>query len=242
MRIPRIYHPDLLIVDQTVDLTADAANHLASVLRLSDGHPIVLFNGDGNEYTAELTEVKKRSVTAMVDAKLELSVESPLPIHLGQGVSRGDRMDFAIQKAVELGVTEITPLLTDRCGVKLSKERWEKKHHQWFKLIVAACEQCGRNRLPKLNPCLPINEWVAQSTKQMRLTLHPQAAKSIKHLSLPMSGVRLLIGPEGGFTDAEVYATEEAGFQTVQMGPRVLRTETAAMAAIAVLQAIHGDL
>lgn len=242
MRIPRIYHPDLLKVDHTVELSADAANHTANVLRLTDGHPIVLFNGDGNDYTAELTEVKKRTVTALVDAKLGLSVESPLSIHLGQGVSRGDRMDFAIQKAVELGVSEITPLITERCGVKLSKERWEKKHQQWFKLIVAACEQCGRNRLPKLNPCISSNEWVAQSTQQLRLTLHPQAAKSVKHLSLPTAGVRLLIGPEGGFTDAEVYATEEAGFQTVQMGPRVLRTETAAMAAIAILQAIHGDL
>lgn len=242
MRIPRIYHPDLLIVDQTIELTTDAANHVGSVLRLTQGHPIVLFNGDGNEYSAELAEVKKRTATALVDAKLELDIESPLSIHLGQGVSRGDRMDFAIQKAVELGVSEITPLITERCGVKLSEERWEKKQQQWQKLIIAACEQCGRNRLPILHPCITINKWIAQSTPQMRLTLHPKAEKSIKHLSVPVQGVRLLIGPEGGFSEAEIYSTEEAGFQTVQMGPRVLRTETAALAAIAALQAIHGDL
>ncbi|GAA6183428.1 MULTISPECIES: 16S rRNA (uracil(1498)-N(3))-methyltransferase [Aliiglaciecola] len=242
MRIPRIYHPDLLIVDQIIDLTPDAANHIVSVLRLNEGHPLVLFNGDGNEYSAELVTAKKRQAKVLIDAKLSINVESTLNIHLGQGVSRGDRMDMAIQKAVELGVTEITPLITERCGVKLSAERWEKKCQQWQKLIISACEQCGRNQIPTLHPCTSIHEWTKQSTTQLRLTLHPRAEKSIKHLSIPSSGVKLLIGPEGGFTESEIYATEQVGFQTVQMGPRVLRTETAAIAAIAALQAIHGDL
>ncbi|GAC15669.1 16S rRNA (uracil(1498)-N(3))-methyltransferase [Aliiglaciecola lipolytica] len=242
MRIPRIYHPDLLIVDRTIDLTPDAANHIVSVLRLSEGHPLVLFNGDGNEYSAELVSVKKRQASALVDAKLSISVESGLNIHLGQGVSRGDRMDFAIQKAVELGVTEITPLITERCGVKLSAERWEKKSIQWQKLIISACEQCGRNQIPILHPCMSIHDWTRQSTNQLRLTLHPKADKSIKDLAIPPAGVKLLIGPEGGFSETEIYATEQVGFQTVQLGPRVLRTETAAIATIAVLQAIHGDL
>ncbi|WJG08652.1 16S rRNA (uracil(1498)-N(3))-methyltransferase [Aliiglaciecola sp. LCG003] len=242
MRIPRIFHPDLLVVDQVVELSADAANHIANVLRLNEGHPIVLFNGDNNEYSAELTVVKKRQVCAMVDAKLSISVESPLKIHLGQGVSRGDRMDFAIQKAVELGVDEITPLLTERCGVKLSQDRWLKKQQQWQKLVAAACEQCGRNIIPSVNPCISFSDWVSQSTNQLRLTLHPRSDKSIKHLTIPAAGVRLLIGPEGGFSDSEIYAAEQTGFQTAQMGPRVLRTETAAIAAISALQAIHGDL
>lgn len=242
MRIPRIYHPDLLSVDTTIDLSDDGSNHVANVLRLEQGHPVVLFNGDGNEYSAELASVKKRSVKVTIDAKLEISIESSLSIHLGQGVSRGDRMDFAIQKAVELGVDEITPLLTERCGVKLSTERWAKKHQQWQKLIVSACEQCGRNVVPTLHPCTQINQWVQESTSQLRLTLHPKSNSRLRNLSIPPKGVRLLIGPEGGFSESEIYMTEEAGFNTVNMGPRVLRTETAAMASIAALQATHGDL
>lgn len=242
MRIPRIYHPDLLSVDTTIDLSDDGGNHVANVLRLEQGHPVVLFNGDGNEYSAELASVKKRSVKVTIDAKLEISIESSLSIHLGQGVSRGDRMDFAIQKAVELGVDEITPLITERCGVKLSSERWAKKHQQWQKLIVSACEQCGRNVLPTLHPPTQINQWVQESTSQLRLTLHPKSNNRLRDLSVSPKGVRLLIGPEGGFSESEIYMTEEAGFNTVNMGPRVLRTETAAMASIAALQATHGDL
>lgn len=242
MRIPRIYHPDLLVVDQHIELSPDAVNHLVNVLRLKAHHPIVLFNGDGDEYSAELLSVEKRKATASVDAKLSISVESPLPIHLGQGISRGDRMDLVMQKAVELGVTDITPLITERCGVKLNADRWEKKRQQWHKIIVSACEQCGRNTLPSLHPATPFSEWISQSTQQLRLTLHPKAEKSIRHLTIPTQGVRLLIGPEGGFADNEVYATEEAGFQTVQLGPRVLRTETAALASITALQAMYGDL
>lgn len=242
MRIPRIFHPDPLIVDNEVQLSSDATNHIVNVLRLKPGHPLVLFHGDDSEYSAELIVSEKRRAIALVDAKLSISVESSLSIHLGQGVSRGDRMDLVMQKAVELGVTEITPLITERCGVKLSKERWEKKHSQWQKIITGACEQCGRNRIPILHPPAELSEWTSESTNQLRLTLHPKAEKSIRHLQVPPKGVRLLIGPEGGFSDQEVYLTEETGFQTVQLGPRVLRTETAALAAISVLQALHGDL
>ena len=242
MRIPRIYHPEPLIVDQHISLSADAVNHVANVLRLKPEHPVVLFNGDGNEYSAQLLDVGKRNVTASVDAKLSISVESPLPIHLGQGISRGDRMELVMQKAVELGVTDITPLITERCGVKLNEQRWQKKIHQWQKIIVSACEQCGRNTLPTLHPATQFSDWISQSTRQMRLTLHPRAEKSIRHIQVPTSGVRLLIGPEGGFADSEIYATEQAGFHTVQLGPRVLRTETAALASITALQAMFGDL
>lgn len=242
MRIPRIYHPSPLIVDQQVELAPDAVNHLVNVLRLKPGHPIVLFNGDGNEYSAELLTIEKRKACASVDAKLSISVESPLAIHLGQGISRGDRMELVMQKAVELGVTDITPLITERCGVKLNEQRWQKKLQQWQKIIISACEQCGRNSLPTLHPATQFNDWVNHSTQQLRLTLHPRAEKSIRHLSVPPQGVRLLIGPEGGFSDGEIYTTEEAGFQTVQLGPRVLRTETAALATITALQAMYGDL
>lgn len=242
MRISRIYHPNPLSTDTQVLLTDDASHYVANVLRAKVDQPIVLFNGDGNEYSAHLIEVHKRKVVAGIDSQLSISIESPLNIHLGQGISRGDRMDWVIQKSVELGVTEITPLITERCGVKLDQDRWTKKHQQWQKLAIAACEQCGRNVLPILNPPSLFSDWINLSTNQLRITLHPRAEKAFRHLSIPPSGARLLIGPEGGFSEQEIYQTEQNGFQTIQLGPRVLRTETAAVTAISALQAIHGDL
>ena len=242
MRIIRIYYPFELSADSFVTLTDDATNHLANVLRAKTGQAIVLFNGDGNEYSAQLSEVAKRKVVAHIDSKISISIESPLSIHLGQGISRGDRMEWVIQKSVELGVTDITPLITERCGVKLSKERWSKKHEQWQKVAIAACEQCGRNVLPVLHSPTIFTEWINLSTNQVRLTLHPRAEKAFRHVVMPATGARLLIGPEGGFSEQEIYQTEQNGFQTIQLGPRVLRTETAAIAAISALQAIHGDL
>tara|TARA_R110002167_G_scaffold8989_5_gene41223 strand:- start:481 stop:1209 length:729 start_codon:yes stop_codon:yes gene_type:complete len=242
MRISRFFHPGLITVDEHILLSEDATNHLANVLRAKVGQALVIFNGDGAEYSAHVVDITKRKVIVCIDSKLSLSVESPLAIHLGQGISRGDRMDWVIQKAVELGVSEISPLITERCGVKLSSDRWLKKHEQWQKLVISACEQSGRNILPKLNPPLEFQAWISQSTEQLRLTLHPRAQSSFRHVRVPNRGVRLLIGPEGGFSEQEIYQTEESGFQTIQMGPRILRTETAAVAAIAALQAIHGDL
>lgn len=242
MRISRIYYPFELSTDSSVTLTDDATNHLINVLRAKTGQTLVIFNGDGNEYSAELIEVTKRKAVAHIDSKISISIESPLSIHLGQGISRGDRMEWVIQKSIELGVTEITPLITERCGVKLSKERWSKKHEQWQKLAIAACEQCGRNVLPVLHAPSLFTDWVNLSTNQVRLTLHPRAEKAFRHISMSPTGARLLIGPEGGFSEQEIYQTEQNGFQTIQLGPRILRTETAAVSAISALQAIHGDL
>jgi 16S rRNA (uracil1498-N3)-methyltransferase len=151
-------------------------------------------------------------------------------------------MDLVLQKSVELGVAEITPLITERCGVKLNAQRWEKKHEQWQKIVISACEQCGRNVLPVLHKPTAFNDWIHLSTNQIRLTLHPKAEKAFRHISVPPAGARLLIGPEGGFSEQEVYQTEQNGFASVQLGPRVLRTETAAIAAVSALQAINGDL
>jgi 16S rRNA (uracil1498-N3)-methyltransferase len=242
MRIPRVFHPDLLAVDQEIKLSQDAANHLSKVLRLKQGHPLVLFNGDGHDYPAQLLRIDKRDVIVKVDAKLSIQVESPLSIHLAQGVSKGDRMDFAIQKAVELGVTEITPIITEFCVVKLSEDRWEKKQNQWQKIVIGACEQCGRNTVPTVHYPIKLQDWLAQSTQQLRLILTPEADKSMQQLSKPVQGVRLLIGPEGGLSDKEVYQARESGYEQVILGPRVLRTETAALASIAVLQGLFGDL
>ncbi|MBN7818327.1 16S rRNA (uracil(1498)-N(3))-methyltransferase [Bowmanella yangjiangensis] len=242
MQIPRIYCPGLLAVEQTLQLDKDAANHVGNVLRLREGHPLVLFNGDGNEYPATLHKVEKRAVWVQVDAKLQMGCESPLRIHLGQGISKGERMDFVLQKSVELGVTEITPLITERCVVRLDEQRWQKKHQQWQKIIQSACEQCGRNILPTLHPVTALSPWLQQSTNELRLTLDPRAEKRMADLTLPTQGVRLLIGPEGGFADQELYLTEQGGFKSVLLGPRVLRTETAALTAIANLQGRFGDL
>lgn len=242
MRISRIYHPDVLQVEQELELAPDACHHVANVLRAKAGQPVVLFNGDGSEYSGEIVDVSKRKVVVQIDAKLSINIESPLTIHLGQGISRGERMEIVLQKSVELGVSQITPLITERCGVKLDPQRWQKKHLQWQKIVWAACEQSGRNVIPQLNMPMDFRDWINQSTHQLRLTLHPRAEKSFRHIAMDQHGARLLIGPEGGFSDQELYQTEQAGFQSVQLGPRVLRTETAAIAAITALQAIFGDL
>ncbi|AWL12861.1 16S rRNA (uracil(1498)-N(3))-methyltransferase [Saliniradius amylolyticus] len=242
MRIPRVFHPEPLAVEQTVVLSPDAVNHLVNVLRLKADHPIVLFNGDGSEYPATLTEVAKRKATARIDSRIGMDVESPLSIHLGQGISKGDRMDFVLQKSVELGVTEITPLITERCTVKLNAERWQKKQDQWQKIIIGACEQCGRNTLPKLHPVVDLSDWLGQSTNQTRLLLNPEASRPFNALKPDKAGVRLLIGPEGGLNDQEIYRAQEYGFNSVLLGPRVLRTETAALTSLAILQNLYGDL
>lgn len=242
MRIPRIFHPDILPIDEAVELTKEASNHLLNVLRLKDGHPLVLFNGDGNEYSAELKHKSKRSAEAIVQTKLGISVESPLNIHLAQGISKGDRMEFVIQKAVELGVTEITPLITERCAVKLNSERWEKKHLQWQKIAISSCEQCGRNVVPTINSPISFSQWIQQSTNQIRLTLDPKAENRLNQIHYLSNGVRLMIGPEGGLSEHEIYQAAEHGYHGVTMGPRILRTETAALSAIAALQSIYGDL
>lgn len=242
MRIPRVFLPDPIFVDKHQALSADACKHLLTVLRLKDGHPIILFNGDGNEYSASLRVESKRHATAYVETQISINVESPLPIHLGQGISKGERMDFVLQKSVELGVTEITPLITERCPIKLNTERWEKKHQHWQKVIISACEQCGRNVLPVLHEPISLQEWQQQSTQQLRITLHPQAEKRMQDLKPEQHGFRLLIGPEGGLSDNEIYQSGENGFASALLGPRVLRTETAALAAISVLQSHFGDL
>jgi len=241
MRVPRIYQQGALIVGQTCLLADDAANHVGRVLRMQANQALELFNGDGNNYQALIVEVGKKTVSVAIKDVLANPVESPLRIHLGQGISRGDRMDFAIQKAVELGVAEITPLFTERCGVKLDAERAEKKREQWQKIVMSACEQSGRSVVPVVNPLTHLDKWLEQETKELKLTLDPWAKDTIKTLTKAQA-VRLVIGPEGGFSDKEVQQTQQAGFTAVQLGPRVLRTETAALTAIAALQLQLGDL
>ena len=241
MRTIRIYQPSDLAVGARLALSDDAAIHVGRVLRMQAGQPLQLFNGDGKNYAATISEVGKKQLLVTIESSSDNPVESPLRIHLGQGISRGDRMDFAIQKAVELGVTEITPLFTERCGVKLDGERLAKRNEQWQKIAISACEQSGRSIVPKVHPAVSLDNWLAQQTKELKLTLHPWAKDTIKTLQ-PSTQIRLVIGPEGGFSEQEMTRTTAAGFSGIQLGPRVLRTETAALTAISALQLQFGDL
>tara|TARA_R110001583_G_scaffold19264_15_gene75617 strand:- start:1781 stop:2527 length:747 start_codon:yes stop_codon:yes gene_type:complete len=243
----RIYQNSEFIIHDTLKLSDDAFGHIVRVLRLVEGDIVALFNGnEGYQYTAKLSEVKKKHASVEIISQEVVSNESPVNIHLGQGISRGDRMDFTLQKSVELGVNKITPLFTERCGVKLSAERLAKKHEQWQKVVISACEQSGRCIVPKVAQPMYLQDWLTQATCALKLNLHPKAEHSV--MTLPIEStekeqrVRLLIGPEGGLSDEEISQANQADFHDILLGPRVLRTETAALTAITALQCRFGDL
>lgn len=242
MRIPRIFHPELLTAGSEIALNDDAANHVGRVLRMSAGQALELFDGSNLVFPAQIVEPGKKSVRVSVGEGREESRESPLHLHLGQVMSRGEKMEFTIQKAVELGVNVITPLFSERCGVKLDAERLAKKNQQWQKIVVAACEQCGRNSVPEVREAMTLEAWSAEQEPGLKLNLHPRASQSINTLPLPVERVRLLIGPEGGLTADEISMTARHGFTDILLGPRVLRTETTALTAITALQVRFGDL
>ncbi|WP_312269515.1 16S rRNA (uracil(1498)-N(3))-methyltransferase [Pseudescherichia sp.] len=242
MRKPRIYHPELLTVGQQVALSDDAANHVGRVLRMGAGQALQLFDGSNQLFEAEILRADKKSVVvSLLSGEID-DRESPLHIHLGQVMSRGEKMEFTIQKSIELGVSLITPLFSERCGVKLDPERLNKKIQQWQKIAIAACEQCGRNRIPEIRPAMDLEAWCAEPDEGLKLNLHPRASASINTLPLPVERVRLLIGPEGGLTANEIAMTAEYQFTDILLGPRVLRTETTALTAITALQVRFGDL
>lgn len=248
----RIYQNTDFIVNNTVKLSDDAFGHIVRVLRLNEGDIVTLFNGrvhndtEALQYTAKLVDVKKKHASVEIISQEIVKNESPLNIHLGQGISRGDRMDFTLQKSVELGVNKITPLFTERCGVKLSSERLAKKREQWQKIVISACEQSGRCIVPVVAEPKLLQDWLSEQTTALKLNLHPKAEHSI--MTLPMDKpanelhIRLLIGSEGGLTDEEINQANQENFQDILLGPRVLRTETAALTAITALQCRFGDL
>ncbi|MGD8107926.1 16S rRNA (uracil(1498)-N(3))-methyltransferase [Pantoea sp. FN0302] len=242
MRKPRIYHPESLTVGHEIALSEDAANHVGRVLRMGSGQALELFDGSNLVFDAEILRADKRSVTVKVTQSRMDSRESPLHLHLGQVMSRGEKMEFTIQKSIELGVNVITPLFSERCGVKLDAERQAKKIQQWQKIAVAACEQCGRNVVPEVREAMSLETWCAEQDDAMKLNLHPRAQHSINTLPQPVERVRLLIGPEGGLTAEEIAMTGQHGFTDILLGPRVLRTETTALTAITALQVRFGDL
>jgi len=242
MRTPRIYHPETIHQLGSLTLSDDATSHIGRVLRMKEGQDVLLFDGSGAEFPAVISEVSKKAVLVNITKRVENSIESPLALHLGQVISRGDKMEFTIQKSVELGVNTITPLTSERCGVKLDQKRFEKKLAQWQKIAISACEQCGRNVVPDIRPIMSLEEWCKEEYDGLKLNLHPRAKYSINTLPTSVEKVRLLIGPEGGLSSEEIEMTREYQFEETLLGPRVLRTETAALTAITALQVRFGDL
>ena len=219
-----------------------AARHAVAVLRLQVGDTLSLFNGEGGEYRASLVAVGKRDARVRLIEFHAAERESPLDITLALGISSGERMDYSLQKATELGVTSIQPLATERSVVKLAGERADKRLRHWQHVVIAACEQCGRNRVPTVAPVQKLFAYLADVDRSRRLLmLSPDANAPLKR-AMPATGVILLIGAEGGLAPAEYQAAQASGFEPVSLGPRILRTETAPVAALAVLQALWGDL
>lgn len=243
MRIPRIYQPVSLHRGQLIELNGQAAVHLTRVLRLRAGDALCLFNGEGGEFAARLLEAGRRSARIAVGEFSAREVESPLELVLAQGVSRGERMDYTVQKAVELGVSCIAPLETARTTVNLDGERRDKRRAHWQGVVNAACEQSGRNRVPAVLPVRGLDDWLTEMAAQpgLKLVLHHRAEQSLSELPPPSGPVILLIGPEGGLSESEIEAAVSRGFRPLRLGPRVLRTETAAVAAMSVLQWLWGD-
>ena len=250
MRLTRVYIDAPLAPGARVTLSGNAASHVTRVLRLRVGEALTLFNGQGGEYAAAVDAAHGGEVAVTVGEHRPLERESPLAITLAQGVSRGERMDLVVQKATELGAVRLVPLLTERSVVRLDARQADRKRNHWRAIAVGACEQSGRNRVPEILAPLALREFLraapadapAQETAALRLLLSPAGARSIAELRGPLRAVTVLIGPEGGLDEAEQAAALTAGFASVRLGPRILRTETAAIAALALLQRQCGDL
>lgn len=237
----RLYTPLPLSTGSELDLPEDAAHHWTKVLRARIGDHAVLFDGQGTEADAELMAVSKRGARVRILATRQPRTESPLHTHLGQVMSKGDRLDYALQKAVEMGVSEITLLSSERCELRLrGEERADKKLAHWQRVLISACEQCGRNTLPTLHGPMDIADWQNQVQAEQKWVLAPAVSGGPSSGDKPTS-VALLIGPEGGLSEAEIARAQAVGFQPWQLGPRVLRTETAPVAALAILQLLYGD-
>lgn len=250
MTIPRFYCPIELSPGTHVELPPQAAHHAARVLRLRSGDPAILFSGDGAEYAARITHIGKQDVTIEILGKDTPMRESPLNITLAQAISAGEKMDFTLQKAVELGISAIQPLAAARSVVRLKDDRAEKRVQHWQNVVVSACEQCGRNVVPTVAPITDLPVWLAgqgagfgnqDSGGTIGLILSPMAERTLRDLPKPAGAITLLVGPEGGLTPEEIAMARQCHFTEVRLGPRVLRTETAALATLSAMQALWGD-
>ncbi|WNO08921.1 16S rRNA (uracil(1498)-N(3))-methyltransferase [Teredinibacter sp. KSP-S5-2] len=240
MRIPRIYTPQSITPETSFELEAGASHHLLKVLRMSVGRELILFNGQGAEYPAEIIAATKKNATVAVKSEIHRETESPLNTELAIGISKGERMDWVLQKATELGINTIRPLLTERTEVKLTGDRLQKRVDHWQQVVISACEQCQRNRIPEIHDPQRAQDFISTSQSDLKFVLHHRSEKQLTSYSTPKS-VSLLIGPEGGLTDEEIAHATQHGFHELTLGPRVLRTETAPIVALAVLQSHWGD-
>lgn len=254
MRTVRLHHPGPLASGDEIAVGEDDARYLTRVLRLPVGAPLVLFDGRGGEYEATIAAAGRREVVVAVGEHRPVERESPLAITVAQGISRGERMDHVVQKTTELGASGIVPLICERGVVRLDEKRAAARLEHWQRVAAGACRQCGRNRLPRIAPITALEDWLAAPPDGLRLMLAPEADEHLTDLPPPggtvddsVTGpvrgpVTILVGPEGGLTEEETAAAVAAGFRPVGLGPRVLRTETAAVAGVTALQMLWGDL
>jgi 16S rRNA (uracil1498-N3)-methyltransferase len=241
-RSTRLFFPGDIPVHGVFDLPDEQAHHVMHVLRLGAGDGVTLFDGRGTEYAATLERVARSGISVRVGEPRRINRESPLTVTLAQGISSGERMDYTIQKAVELGVCEIQPIACERSVVRLAPERAAKRVAHWQAIAAAACEQCGRNVVPPVLPVVPLARWLATlPSDALRITLSPDGATTLRALSDVPARILLLVGPEGGLSPAERQDAQNAAFTAARLGPRVLRTETAAITALAAMQTLWGD-
>ena len=241
--ITRLFVSNKLINDKKITLDGDQAKYLGKVLRARVGDTFTIFNGSGFEWPATITKISKTNIIIVLGIGIKPNTESPLKIHLIQGISRSERMDFVIQKATELGVNSITPVLTDFSVVKLNSERASKRKDHWQKIANSACEQSGRTCQPSINIPESLEKHLSKPILfGTKIIFTPQAKKKLDQINAPKDDICMLIGPEGGFSEKEYNLAKDVGFHSASLGPRILRTETASISAISILQAKWGDL
>lgn len=240
MRNYRVHSDSDFIVGQPASLDERSSHHLGRVLRVKVGDAVTVFNGDGYNYDSHISAITKSRITVDLVSKEDPGNESPLCTHLGLAVSKGDRFEWAIKKATELGVSSISPILSQRVDVRLAPERWQKKRDHWQQVVISACEQSGRAMVPEVAPPQQIRGWLEASAADYKFCLHPGLSSALP--TAQPGSIALLIGPEGGLTEDEVALAIDCGFQGLNLGPRILRTETAPIVALSVVGAHWGDL
>lgn len=241
MRTTRLYFNGRITTGETLVLPARASNHLVRVLRCKTGTAVTVFNGQGGEYSATLLNEEPKAANIIINSFVDVNRESPLRMALIQGLSRSEHMDTTIQKATELGVNEIIPVICER-SANINKGRAGKKHERWNQIAISACEQSGRNLLPEIHQATTFEKAVSEVTAEIRLVLDPTAENGLNNIKPETASICILSGPEGGLSEQEINAVCDAGYRRIKFGPRILRTETAGPAVISALQTLWGDM